>query len=367
MSDPETTRLHFNLSPKFIPLKNPMFSSNNNNNNRPFSSKSYKQQTGFSNKKPLSTQRQKNASGTYVKAQSYSYIQPSNSPRNRSLTHASTSNLKDQSNLFRKQGEFTDSISSDPCSTHPYKKDGEPNARKPRRLSSNQSQQNSPHCSQSSQTSYMSHLSQSSSLESPFYPNSHKRGAFFLEDERPELTIAERKRLLMNTSPHSCRSLTPQGSNSNSFPLVLKNGIDKGYESSSAHALQLPTETQSIESPDYSRNNPPPLIDISTQSNSSLIVPPISAAPEFESICELEELTSEIKPNQVGTQSLLVLNSPVTTCQQTGIRSKLSLTRRCSEATLPLSFSSKKHSKNIKREFLLCTSTILHYHSLITN
>lgn len=126
------------------------------------------------------------------------------------------------------------------------------------------------------------------------------------DEELPELSIAERKKLLMKSIPRFHRSITP----SESFVSGKKcDLLDKSMQTITDNTV----DDIQFRSDEY---------------QAAKVLPTLSDENSEERIVMRKRSTSGDKVKIVHTKQ------------------KLSLTRRCSEATLPLTFSLRKHHRN---------------------
>ena len=179
--------------------------------------------------------------------------------------------------------------------THPYLRDGWSTRRKPKKFLS-------------------SSIKQSPSHNLINYPDAYLpkvEKAPFQGDEETGLTVKQRKELLMTSTPHFRRSITP-----NEFSGPQATNSDVSYE--------VPIKSDSNEGKEN-------------------FLRPIALNSPFQNTVEPQSVKDTNSKKQ--TQS-----SPVEELPSLSMRPKLSLSRRCSEATLPLTFSFKMPTKSQKGE-----------------
>ena len=188
--------------------------------------------------------------------------------------------------------------------THPYLRDGWSVLRKPKRfLPSTNTQLTSKY-----PDPFPAQLN-----DTP--QNTNIKSASFQGEESLGLTVEQRKQLLMTSIPHLRRSITPN-------EYSIENRSDpKETKSQTRTPHEVSVEANSNE------ENANSLISIAP-------IPPISI--ELNSVKDTNFLQTRYPP----------IDEPASL----STRPKLSLNRRCSEATLPLTFSFKMPKKSCKSE-----------------
>ncbi|KAI6659777.1 Multiple PDZ domain protein-like isoform X2 [Oopsacas minuta] len=190
------------------------------------------------------------------------------------------------------RNRYTSQLLPRNSSTHPYLCDGWPILRKPCKL----------------------HLVRNQILTNSTSTQSFGRSPYIQDEELPELSIADRKKRLMESIPHFRRSVTP---NDNFFD-------DKRVDSAVTQSVPQTNDSNDTQIEKY--DNLPPILKTTLPNQNG----------NEESEC--------VKRDQKQSTSGESKNVPM--------RPKLSLNRRCSEATLPLTFSLKKiirRNKSIRK------------------
>ena len=193
--------------------------------------------------------------------------------------------------------------------THPYLRDGWSARRKPTKIVTSSNKQPPSRIPQNSPDAYLPQLNVT----------------FSRDEDNPGLTIKQRKQLLMTSIPNFRRSITP---NQDTIEIRPR---PQGTNSQASYEFRLPVES-----------------DSSGEKENSLT--PITLISPIEN--ETAHKSVEDADFKKQTQS-----PPVEELPSLATRPKLSLSRRCSEATLPLTFSFKMPKKNYKSKL---TITILY-------